>query len=156
MLKEFIISTNKKNEVIDINSEVESILKESKAKSGICTVFTPHATAAIIINENYDPNIGDDFLDALNELIKEGKWRHDKVDGNAASHIKASIVGPSETIPVENGKLMLGRWQDIMLCEFDGPRKRTVYVKPLRRAPRFLKAISYFEHPKHKKTLYHT
>ena len=81
-----------------------------------------HATAAIIINENADPDICLDTIDALNNLIKEGVWRHDKLDGNAASHIKSTILGPSETIPIKNGELQLGTWQAISLVELDGPR----------------------------------
>ena len=103
-----------------------------KIKDGLCLIYTPHATAAVIINESWDPNIGDDFLDALNELIPEGKWRHDRVDGNAAAHIKAAILGPSETVLVKNGELVLGRWQNIFFVELDGPRERReviVYVK---------------------------
>ena len=82
-----------------------------------------HATAAIIINENADPDICLDTIDALNQLIKEGIWRHDKLDGNAASHIKSTILGPSETIPIKNGKLQLGTWQSPMFVELDGPRR---------------------------------
>ncbi len=133
MFKEITVSTEKKNDVVDINSEVEAIISKSGVKEGLCNVFTPHATAAIIINENADPNVGFDLLNALNELIKEGKWMHDSVDGNGAAHIKAAIVGPSETIPVKEGKLMLGRWQDIMLVDFDGPRQRKVYINVVKK-----------------------
>ena len=79
--------------------------------------------------ENYDPNILPDLLDCLTELIPEGKWRHDKIDGNGAAHLKASIIGPSKTIPIKDGKLTLGQWQNIMLCDFDGPRTRKIFVK---------------------------
>jgi secondary thiamine-phosphate synthase enzyme len=87
-----------------------------------------HATAAIVINENYDPNVCEDVLDALGKLIPEGVWRHDRVDNNAAAHIKSAILGPGETIPVREGKLVLGTWQAIMLVELDGPRDRRVVV----------------------------
>jgi len=113
------LSTSKKQELIDITDEVNSIVKKSKVKGGLCNIFTMHATAAIIINENADPDI---CLDTLNKLIKEGVWRHDKLDGNAASHIKSTILGPSETIPIKNGELQLGTWQAISLVELDGPR----------------------------------
>jgi|TARA_B100001964_G_scaffold245281_1_gene331238 secondary thiamine-phosphate synthase enzyme len=116
------ISTAKKQELIDIHNEVASIVKKSEVKEGLCSVFAMHATAAIIINENADPNICLDLLDALDKLVEEGAWRHDNIDGNAASHIKATILGPSETIPVKDSKLQLGTWQSPMFVELDGPR----------------------------------
>ena len=122
MKEEFTISTSKKQELVDITEKVNSIIKNSKIKNGLCNVFTAHATAAIIINENYDPNICLDLLDSLNKLIPSGIWRHDKIDGNADSHIKAAILGPQETIPINNGNLQLGKWQAIQFCELDGPR----------------------------------
>jgi len=129
MIKEIKISTKAKYDVVDIQKQVESIVKESKVKNGLCNVFVAHATAAVIINENYDPNVCDDIIDAMAELVKEGKWRHDRVDDNAAAHIKSAIIGPSETIPVKDGKLILGRWQNIIVCDFDGPREeRSVFV----------------------------
>ena len=122
MQKEFYISTKKKLELIDINGKINLIIKKSKVTNGLCNVFTAHATAAIIINENYDPNICLDLLDALSKLIPSGVWRHDRIDGNADSHIKSAILGPSETIPIKNSELLLGRWQSLMFCELDGPR----------------------------------
>ena len=128
-METFTVSTSKKYELVDITEQVREILKKSKIKEGICTVYTPHATAAIIINENYDPNVMDDVIEALQKLIPEGKWRHDRIDNNAAAHIKSAIVGPSETIPVKDGELMLGRWQDIIFADFDGPRSdREIFV----------------------------
>lgn len=124
MQKEIGFSTKKKYELVDISKELEKAVSESGVKEGICSVYVPHSTCAIMINENYDPNICDDILDALNNIIPEGKWRHDRIDNNGAAHIKASIVGPSETIPIKNGKLLLGTWQSPMICEFDGPRDR--------------------------------
>ncbi|MBW2972634.1 secondary thiamine-phosphate synthase enzyme YjbQ, partial [Candidatus Woesearchaeota archaeon] len=97
-------------------------------KDGLCNVYVPHATAAIAINENADPNITLDIIEALDKMVREGGWRHDSIDNNAAAHIKAAIIGPSETVPIENGRLQLGRWQDIFLCCFDGPRKRRIIV----------------------------
>jgi len=123
MQEEIHISTKKKQELVDITSSVNSIIKRSKIKEGLCNVFTAHATAAIIINENWDPNICLDLLDSLNKLIPGGIWRHDKIDGNADSHIKAAILGPQETIPIKNGELQLGRWQALQFSELDGPRK---------------------------------
>lgn len=122
MREELIISTDRKQELIDITEKINSIIKKSKVKNGLCNIFAAHATAAIIINENYDPNICLDLLDSLNKLIPSGIWRHDKIDGNADSHIKSAILGPSETIPINNGKLQLGQWQSVMMAELDGPR----------------------------------
>ncbi|MBI2101959.1 YjbQ family protein [Candidatus Woesearchaeota archaeon] len=122
MRDEIILSTSKKQELIDITPRISSIIKKSKVESGICNVFAAHATAAIIINENYDPNICLDLLDALDKLVPSGVWRHDRIDGNADSHIKSAILGPSETIPIRNNKLDLGRWQAVQFCELDGPR----------------------------------
>jgi secondary thiamine-phosphate synthase enzyme len=128
MQKEIIISSSKKNEIIDITNEVEKVVSESKVKDGLCNVYVPHATAAVIINENYDPNVMVDILESLSDLIPEGKWRHDSVDGNAAAHIKSAIIGPSENIPIKNGKLQLGTWQSLCFSEFDGPRSNRIII----------------------------
>ena len=122
MHEEFYISTKKRQELIDLTGQINSIIKKSRVRNGLCNVFVAHATAAIIINENWDPNICLDLLDSLNKLIPSGIWRHDKVDGNADSHIKAAILGPQETIPIKDGELQLGKWQSCMLVELDGPR----------------------------------
>jgi len=123
MQKEIILTTKEHNELIDITKEVEKIVSESKVKHGLCNVFTMHATAAILINENYDPNVREDIINALNKIIPEhNNYKHDKIDNNAASHIKAAIIGPSETIPIKNNKLALGTWQSIAFFELDGPR----------------------------------
>jgi len=122
MQEDIILSTSKKQELIDITDRINSIIKKSKIRNGICNIFAAHATAAIIINENYDPNICLDLLDALNKLIPSGIWRHDKIDGNADAHIKSAILGPSETIPIKDGELALGQWQNAMFVELDGPR----------------------------------
>src|SRR3989338_2259178 len=125
------VSTSKRQEMVDITAKVSSIVKRSDVKEGMCNVYAMHATAAIVINENADPNICLDTIDALNKLVEKGIWRHDKLDGNADAHIKATILGPSETIPVKDAKLQLGRWQGIMRFELDGPRKRDVVVTVL-------------------------
>ncbi|MFH1669093.1 MAG: secondary thiamine-phosphate synthase enzyme YjbQ [Candidatus Woesearchaeota archaeon] len=125
---EFTVSTSRRQELVDITKEIAEAVEKSGIKDGLCNVYVPHATAAIAINENADPNISLDIIEALDKMVKEGIWRHDKLDGNAASHIKAAIVGPSETIPIEDGKLVLGTWQDIFLCSFDGPKDRRVRV----------------------------
>ena len=122
MQQDITLSTSKNQELIDITDKINSIIKKSKINNGLCNVFAAHATAAIIINENYDHNICLDLIDALNKLIPAGIWKHDRVDGNADAHIKSAIFGPSETIPIKNGKLELGRWQALIFCELDGPR----------------------------------
>jgi len=115
--------TTARDQVLDITREVADAVRATVAGDGQCAVFTPHATAAITINENDDPNVGTDLLTALSRLVKDHDgWLHDRVDDNAAAHIKAALVGPSETIPVEGGRLLLGTWQNVFLCEFDGPR----------------------------------
>jgi secondary thiamine-phosphate synthase enzyme len=128
MQAEIEISTRSKYEVVDITRRVAAVVAESGVEEGLCTVFVPHATAAVVINENDDLKICDDLLDALNRLIPEGIWRHDRVDNNGAAHIKAAILGPSETVPVRSGRLLLGTWQAIMVVDLDGPRTRTVVV----------------------------
>ncbi len=128
MQKEITVSTSKREELVDITSQVKKIVTESGVKEGFCNVYVPHATAAITINENYDPNVMVDIVTCLGKIAPKGKWLHDRVDGNGDSHIKASIIGPSETIPVKDGELMLGQWQDIALCDFDGPRERRVII----------------------------
>ena len=122
------ISTSKKQEIIDLTGKVNAIVKKSKIKNGLCNIFAMHATAAIIINENANQNICLDILDALNKLIKDGGWRHDNIDNNATSHIKATILGPSETIPIQDSSLQLGTWQALMVVDLDGPRNRKIIV----------------------------
>ncbi|MGD0950381.1 MAG: secondary thiamine-phosphate synthase enzyme YjbQ [Candidatus Binatia bacterium] len=128
MQSEFRIRSHRKYEMLDITERVAEIVRQSKMAEGICSVYVTHATAAIVINESYDPNVCEDVLDALGKLIPEGVWRHDRVDNNAAAHIKSAILGPGEVIPVRDGKLLLGTWQAIMLVELDGPRDRRVVV----------------------------
>ena len=94
----------------------------------MCNVYVQHTSAGITINENADPNLPLDIIDALNKLVEEGIWKHDAMDGNADAHIKASLLGQSETIPIKDTKLQLGTWQGILFAEFDGPRKRKVLV----------------------------
>lgn len=123
------ISTSKKQELVDITVEVKEIVAKSKVKEGLVNVYVPHATAGIIINENYDPNVCVDFLNAINKAIPDhAGYLHDRVDDNAGAHIKAAIVGPSETIPIKDGKMQLGTWQSLMLADFDGPRERRVII----------------------------
>lgn len=125
---ELRVRTEKKYQVLDLTKQVAEVVHAAQVREGLCCVYVPHATAAIIINENDDPQIGDDLLDALDKLIPEGIWRHDRIDSNGAAHLKASLLGPGETIPVLDGRLALGTWQAIMLVELDGPRDRRVVV----------------------------
>jgi secondary thiamine-phosphate synthase enzyme len=123
------IHTQKTQEVVDITAQVAEMVRQAGVRTGLCVVYVPHATAAVVINENADPNVCQDILDALGRMVPEGAWRHDRVDNNAAAHIKATILGPSETVPVRDGRLQLGTWQSLMLVEFDGPRERTLIVE---------------------------
>jgi secondary thiamine-phosphate synthase enzyme len=125
---ELEVRTDKKYEVIDLTPQISEAVRTAQVGEGLCCVYVPHATAAIVINENDDQRIGLDLLDALDKLVAEGVWRHDQVDSNGAAHLKAAILGPSETIPIQNGRLALGTWQSVMLVELDGPRDRKVIV----------------------------
>ena len=127
-----VVRSNKRNELIDINQQVADIVSRSEVKEGICFIYAPHATAGIMINENDDPNICLDITECLSEYIPQGKWKHDRIDNNADAHIKASIVGPSETIPIKDGNLLMGTWQSIMLADFDGPRERRIIVNVIK------------------------
>ena len=127
-MPELTIHTRKTQEMLDITSQVAEMVRRSGVANGLCLVYVPHATAAIVINENADPNVCQDILDALGRVVPEGVWRHDRVDNNAAAHIKATILGPSQAVPVREGGLRLGPWQSVMLVELDGPRDRTVIV----------------------------
>jgi secondary thiamine-phosphate synthase enzyme len=127
-MTELTIRTTAKRELVDLTAQVTAIVAGSGLGEGLCHVYVAHATAAIIVNENDDPNVCVDLLDALDRLVPAGIWRHDRVDGNAASHIQAAILGPGETIPVRQSELCLGRWQAVMLAELDGPRERRVIV----------------------------
>jgi secondary thiamine-phosphate synthase enzyme len=127
-MTELRVRTAAKREMVDLTARVAEIVARSGLAEGLCSVYVPHATAAIVINENDDPNVCTDVLDALDRLIPAGIWRHDRVDGNAASHIQATLLGPGETIPVQDGRLQLGTWQAVMLVELDGPRERRVLV----------------------------
>jgi secondary thiamine-phosphate synthase enzyme len=128
MMETFRVRTRQKAEVVDITARVAEVVRRAGADEGICTVFVRHATAAIVINENADPGFRLDLVAALDKLFPEGIWEHDKVDDNGAAHLKAAVLGPSETIPIRGGRLLLGTWQGIALVECDGPREREVVV----------------------------
>src|SRR5437763_1048286 len=115
--------TTAAKECIEITAPVRAAVQESGVQHGLCHVAVLHATAAIVVNENDDPNIGVDLLTALDRAIPDhAGWLHDRVDDNAQAHIKAAILGPSETIPIRDGDLLLGTWQGVILVELDGPR----------------------------------
>lgn len=127
---EFAIKTSEREEIVDITKEVERIVdRASDEDSKACLIYTGHATCAVIINENYDKAVCEDILAFLKKQIPSGVWKHDAVDDNGDAHIKASIIGPSQIVPIHEGKLQLGKWQGIALAEFDGPRERKVIVK---------------------------
>ena len=124
----FSVRTHRGQEVVDITTRIADIVSRSAIAEGLCTVFVRHATAAIIINENADPGFKADVVTALDRLFPQGVWEHDKIDDNGAAHLKATILGPSETVPVRASRLLLGRWQGIALVECDGPREREIVV----------------------------
>jgi secondary thiamine-phosphate synthase enzyme len=128
MLKQFSVRTSNRCEMIDITGQIRSILKESGYQSGTCQVYVPHTTAGVTINENADPDVPRDILATLERLVPlHGNYRHS--EGNSDAHMKASLMGSSQTVFVENGNLILGTWQSLFFCEFDGPRTRSVFVK---------------------------
>lgn len=125
------VKSSRNTEFIDITEEVERVVRESGIDSGICYVFVPHTTAGITVNENADPSVKGDIINTLEELVPQnGRYSH--MEGNAAAHIKATLVGTSQSLPITNGRLGLGTWQGIYLCEFDGPRTRRVVIQPVR------------------------
>ncbi len=126
-MQELEVSTTARNQLVNLTARVREAVRVSGVQEGICLVFVPHTTAGVTINEDADPDVGADILEHLEKLVPRGRYRHR--EGNADSHIKASLVGSSALIPVEGGDLRLGTWQGIFLCEFDGPRRRRVWVK---------------------------
>jgi secondary thiamine-phosphate synthase enzyme len=123
------VGTSAPRELVDITEEVRSHVGRSGVSEGTCSLYSQGATAALMIQENDDPNITLDVLDCLDKLVPSGRWRHDRVDNNGAAHIQAGLVGPSEVVPIRNGRLGLSTWQNIFLCDFDGPRhQRRVLV----------------------------
>src|SRR5262245_8892882 len=127
-MKKFSVRTARRTQFLDVTGQVERIVSESGVESGVCYVYVPHTTAGVTINEHADPDVASDVEAALDRLIPhEGPYRH--AEGNSDSHIKTILVGTCQTIFVDGGKMALGRWQGIFLCEFDGPRERKLYVK---------------------------
>lgn len=122
------LKTNKRIDSIEITEEVKEIISKSNFSSGLCVIYSPHTTSGIMINESYDPSVVEDINTFLSKLAPhDGGYKH--LEGNSDAHIKSSIIGPSKTILIENGELVLGTWQGIFFMECDGPRSRNVYVK---------------------------
>ncbi|MGD8914489.1 MAG: secondary thiamine-phosphate synthase enzyme YjbQ [Candidatus Thiodiazotropha sp.] len=116
------LETSTRETLVDITSQVESVVDRSGIQQGLVNVYAQGATAAIMIQENWDESVQTDVVNLLRKMIPRGVWLHDAQDGNGDSHLKAGLVGPSETVPIIDGKLGLSRWQNIFFCEFDGPR----------------------------------
>ena len=122
------IETRSRVEFKDITDQIEKLIEKSGVSSGQCHVFVPHTSAAILINENYDPGLRKDVDDFLKKLAPAGAaYQHD--DGNCDAHLKAILIGPSKTLLIDGGRLLMGQWQGVYFCEFDGPRRRDVKVK---------------------------
>ncbi|MDA2914035.1 secondary thiamine-phosphate synthase enzyme YjbQ [Acidobacteriia bacterium AH_259_A11_L15] len=122
------VATKSRTHIKDITREVAGAVRQSGVENGLCYLYVPHTTAGILINESDDPDVARDIGETLDRLVpRDAKYRH--YEGNADSHVKASLVGSSEIVPIEGGKLGLGRWQGIFFCEFDGPRQRQVKVR---------------------------
>jgi secondary thiamine-phosphate synthase enzyme len=116
------LSTHQREELVDITAQVRAAVAASGIRDGLMALYAQGATAAIMIQENWDASVPKDVVDCLRRLIPRGVWRHDEQDGNGDAHLKAGLVGPSETIPLIDGELGLSRWQGVFFCEFDGPR----------------------------------
>lgn len=128
MQKIITLQTNSRNGLYDITSSVADVIKESKVQTGIASVYARGSTAAIMIQENWDQSVQNDVVTLLKRLIPSGIWEHDHQDNNGDAHLKAGLVGASETIPIVDGKTGLSTWQNIFLCEFDGPRNQREVV----------------------------
>ena len=127
-MDEISVKTSSHTQFIDITSKVSEVLQKTGIKDGLCTVFTPHTTAGITINENADPDVPRDIMEEMGKVIPLNDG-YDHIEGNSAAHIKSSLFGCSETVIIRNGSLMLGTWQSVFFCEFDGPRNRKVWVE---------------------------
>jgi len=122
------VKTSARTELIDITSKIARLVEESGVSEGRCMLYVPHTTAAVTINESADPSVKDDILMVLNQIVPwDANYRHG--EGNSPAHVKSTLVGASETVAIENGSLVLGTWQGIFFCEFDGPRTRKVHVR---------------------------
>ena len=124
----FNVATSKREELVDITAQVQEVVTHLKVEDGLLVLYVQGATAALMIQENWDESVQTDVVNLLRKLIPRGVWLHDRQDGNGDSHLKAGLVGPSESIPIIEGRLGLSRWQNIFLCEFDGPRSERVVI----------------------------
>lgn len=131
MLYSIEVSTNSRTELVDITEEIRDVIKKSGVKSGTCIIYVPHTTAAVTINENYQPSVGTDIVSTLNRFAPHNA-HYSHTEGNADAHIKAAIIGSSRTVFFEDGKILFGSWQGVFFCEFDGPRRRKILVKILK------------------------
>ncbi len=122
MQKVITIKSNNREELIDITTQIKEFVTENSSNNGLLSVYAQGATAAIMIQENWDESVRTDVITLLRKLIPKGTWIHDMEDGNGDSHLKSGLVGPSETIPIIDGKMGLSQWQNVFFCEFDGPR----------------------------------
>lgn len=130
-MEKIFVKTNSHTEFLEITSEVKEAIKSSKVKNGICFLYVPHTTASLFINENADPSVRKDIKNCLEKLIPEkGNYQH--LEGNAPSHIKSALLGSSVSVFIEDGDLLLGTWQGIFFAEFDGQRKREIWVKVIK------------------------
>jgi len=129
MIREISLQTHGRNEMLDITVQVQRALAQENSQEGLAVVYCPHTTAGITINENADPDVVRDILRRLDEVYPWHNPQDRHMEGNTAAHLKASTIGPSQTVLIHNGQLLLGRWQGIYFCEFDGPRHRTCYIK---------------------------
>ncbi|HSB07588.1 MAG TPA: secondary thiamine-phosphate synthase enzyme YjbQ [Thermodesulfobacteriota bacterium] len=128
MIQTFQVKTSRRTDLVDIKRSVQEAVRKSGVKEGVCFVFIPHTTAAVTINENADPSVLEDIMRSLDKIIPfDGPYQH--LEGNSPAHIKSTLIGCSQTVLVESGELVLGTWQGIFLCEFDGPRTRKVHIK---------------------------
>jgi len=128
--QEISVRTRSRQELLDITEQLSRLVRESKVADGLMVVFVPHTTAAVTINENADPSVQHDILAELNRLVPHtGSYTHS--EGNSAAHIQSTLLGPSQTLFIQNGRLALGTWQGVYFCEFDGPRTRKIWVKIL-------------------------
>ena len=128
MRESITASTHTREQLLDITAQVEAVAHRSGIVNGLVHVYVQGATAAVMIQENWDESVQTDVVHLLQKMIPRGVWLHDQQDGNGDSHLKSGLVGPSETIPLINGELGLSRWQNIFLCEFDGPRSERQVV----------------------------
>ena len=131
MIYEIKLQTKRRDEMLDITEQVEKILVLENIQDGLIVVYSPHTTAGITINENADPDVQKDILRRFDEIYPRDDDKDRHVEGNSAAHLKASTVGASQTVIIHKGKLLLGRWQGIYFCEFDGPRTRSCFVKTI-------------------------